>query len=60
MKIRARAKAFSSEPVQAYLFQIEDGQPVRVWDKVAGCFTACHSLSKASEARLRKLAKAKR
>lgn len=53
--VTARAKAFSSEPVNEYKFQVE-GKTVRVLDSIAGHFTLCHSLSQRQQQRIRRLA----
>ena len=55
IEITARAKAFSSEGIRNHRFQV-DGETVRVWDKVAGHFTTCHSLSKSAIRRIRRMA----
>ena len=54
--ITARARAFQSEPIQAYRFEIEPDGTVRVYDSVAGHYTLCHSLSRSAISRLRRLA----
>lgn len=56
MIIYARAKAFTREPVKENCFLVE-GDNVRVYDNIAGYFTACHALSKRTERRIVKLAK---
>jgi hypothetical protein len=57
-----RAKAFSGEGVRTHRVMVEadrvDGQDVirgavRVWDDVAGHYTACHSLSPRTIQRIR-------
>jgi len=53
--VTARAKAFKSQSVRTYEFQI-DGETVRVWNDLAKHFTTCHSLSKSAIARIRRLA----
>lgn len=50
-----RCKAFAGQPVREHRVRVEDGE-VRVWDRVAGYYTACHSLSPRTIARIRKLA----
>lgn len=52
--ITARAKVFGK--MDEYEFQIDGYGTVRVWDEVAGHYTTCHSMSKAQERRIRKLA----
>lgn len=55
--ITARCKAFCSEGVRVNKIRIDTDGTVRVWDAAAGHYTTCHSLSKATQNRLRKLAK---
>ena len=54
--ITARSKAFSGEGVRLHTFSVDLDGTVRVWDSVAGHFTACHTLSESAQKRLRKLA----
>ena len=65
--VTARAKAFSGEGVREHRFAIDPDTIlpmtqqrvpglIRVWDGVAGHYTACHSLSDSAKRRIRKLA----
>ena len=65
--VTARAKAFGGEGIRTHRFAVDPdttlpmtGQRVpglvRVWDDVAGHYTACHSLSASATRRIRKLA----
>jgi hypothetical protein len=54
-EITARAKAFSGQGVREHRFLVSEDGAVRVWDSVAGYFTACHSLSASAQARIRKM-----
>jgi len=57
IKITARAKAFSGEPIQKYSFLVNpETKSVRVYDSIAGYYTDCNSLSKPAKARIYKLA----
>jgi hypothetical protein len=56
--ITARAKAFSTEGVGTYRFQIETDGTIRVYDSVAGHYTLCSSLSPSARKRLIQLANA--
>ena len=57
IKITARAKAFSSEPMQEYRMLADIAtQTVSVWDSVAQHYTTCHSLRPASLKRILRLA----
>jgi hypothetical protein len=60
--LTVRCKAFSGEGVRSHRIMVEadkiDGKhvirgDVRVWDDVAGHYTACHSLSHAAIRRIR-------
>lgn len=54
--IIARAKAFTCQGIQTHRFAVAEDGVVRVWDEVAGYYTTCHSLSRAAERRIRRLA----
>lgn len=58
IRITARAKAFGDEGVREHkcLVDLADGS-VRVWDSVAGHYTACNSLSEAASKRIVRSAK---
>ena len=51
--ITIRAKAFSDEGVRAHRCTVDEDGTVRVWDRVAGHYTTCHSLSPAALRRAR-------
>lgn len=51
IKIQTRFRAFSGEGVKINKALIS-GSQVRVWDKAAGHYTVCHSLSKRQQSRL--------
>lgn len=53
--ITVRTKAFSGEGVREHKVMVE-ADALRVWDAVAGHYTLVHSISPASERRIRKLA----
>lgn len=55
--ITARAKAFSGEGIRQHKFALDTAGTVRVWDAIAGYYTRCHAMSKATESRIRNLAK---
>jgi hypothetical protein len=55
-KVTARAAAFAGQGVREHRFMIDTDGTVRVWDSIAGYYTACHSLSDAAQRRIRKLA----
>ena len=48
--INIRCKAFATEGVKTHKIMV-DGSSVRVWDRVAGHYTTCHSMSKAAVAK---------
>ncbi len=50
-------RAFTTESAREYAVLIE-GADVLVWDSVAGYYTSCHSLSKRTQARIAKQARA--
>jgi hypothetical protein len=54
--VRAIAKPFTAFPRELHEFQVGSDDIVRVWDCIAGHYTACHSMSKRSQARIRRLA----
>ena len=51
-----RAKAFTHEGTRDYRFLIDPDGTVRVWDKYAQHYTACHVLSDSEQKRIRDLA----
>lgn len=55
IEITARAKAFSGEGIKSHKFLVR-GNEVTVWDRVAGHYTTCHSMSSATVRRIAKLA----
>ena len=57
IEINARAKAFSGQGIRSHRFHVDSDGTVRVWDAIAGYYTSCHSLSRSTEARIRKLAR---
>jgi len=57
--IKARAKAFSGENIRQHKFAVASDGTVRVWDSIAGHYTTCHSMTPATQRRIRKLASAK-
>ena len=56
VEIEARAKAFAGEGVKTHRFRVDPNGDVRVWDRVAGYFTGCNSLSESAKKRISKLA----
>lgn len=54
--IKTRAKAFSGFGVQTIKATVDADGTIRVYDSVAGHFTACHALSESAKRRIRKLA----
>lgn len=54
--VLARARAFSGRPIRLHRFAVSPGE-VRVWDSIAGHYTACHALSPSAIARIRRLAR---
>ncbi|HXF44841.1 MAG TPA: hypothetical protein VNK91_01865 [Burkholderiaceae bacterium] len=58
MKIfKARAKFFSSFPVETRSVAVDNDGTVRVWDNVAGRYTTCHALTPSVIRRIRRMAK---
>jgi hypothetical protein len=55
-KVTARAAAFAGQGVREHRFLVDTDGTVRVWDSIAGHYTACHNLSDAAQRRIRKLA----
>lgn len=55
--LTVEAKAFSAEGVRQHRVAV-DGETVRVYDPVAGHYTACHSLSAGAQRRIVRLARA--
>lgn len=51
-----KCKAFSGEGVRENRVDVTEDGAVRVYDSVAGHYTTCHSLSKKTQARIRKMA----
>jgi hypothetical protein len=54
--LNVRCRAFSCEGVRMNRIAV-DGDTVRVYDSVAGCYVTLHSLSKRTQARILKMAK---
>jgi len=54
--LNVRCRAFSCEGVRLNKIMI-DGDTIRVWDSVAGCYVTLHSLSERTQARILKMAK---
>lgn len=54
--ITIRAKAFSTEGVKTHTVYVDESGIVRVYDSVAGHFTACHCLTPAAILRIRRAA----
>lgn len=52
-----RAKAFSGHGLETVRVQIEQDGTARVYDGVAGHYTACHSLSERDQQRARRKAR---
>jgi hypothetical protein len=50
-----RVKAFSGQGRREHKLSVSPDGTVRVWDDVAGHYTTCHSLSAATQSRVRKL-----
>lgn len=55
VEFTARARAFSGQGLRLHKFRY-DGCGLRVYDPIAGHYTACHSLTPAAMRRLVKLA----
>ena len=54
--VTARAKAFRGEGIRTHQFAVDpDTTLVRVWDDVAGHYTACHSLSASATRRIKRI-----
>lgn len=56
--ITARCKPFRGQGVAEHRLMVEADGTVRVWDEIAGYYTTLHSLSEASQRRIRALAEA--
>ena len=54
--IITRARAFTGSGIQTVRCSIDADGVVRVYDSVAGHYTACHALSASAIRRIRKLA----
>ena len=54
--VSVRAKAFSGRGIEQIKCDVDQDGTVRVWDSVAGHYTACHSLGKSAQQRIRKIA----
>ena len=57
--ITVKCKAFGNETAKDHKVLIEDNGMIRVYDSIAGYYTGCHSLSKATQRRIRKMAGSK-
>jgi hypothetical protein len=53
MIIKMRCKAFGGEGVRMNLLLVSSDGSVRAWDRIAGHYTSCHSLSVAALRRAR-------
>ena len=53
----ARCRAFRGERVRLNTILVDSVDTVRVWDSIAGHFTACHSLTDWHTARIRSAAR---
>lgn len=57
IEIEAKVKAFSCESTpRHHRLSVSPDGTVRVYDDVAGYYTTCHSMSAATQRRVRKLA----
>lgn len=56
IEIEANVKAFTGQGRRRHKLSISPEGTVRVWDDVAGHYTTCHSMSAATQSRIRKLA----
>ncbi len=54
--VTVKCKAFSGGRIAAHRCMVDADGTVRVYDDVAGYYTTCHSLSEATQRRIRKLA----
>lgn len=54
--VTIRARAFSGDGLRKHQCLVDTDGTVRVWDPVAGHYTACHRLSAKAKAKARKLA----
>lgn len=54
--VTVKCKAFSGGRIAAHRCMVDADGTVRVYDDVAGYYTTCHSLSPATQSRIRKLA----
>ena len=52
--IQIRCRAFAGDRIKINRISVDDGGKVRVWDSVAGHFTACHSLTSRSIGKIAK------
>jgi hypothetical protein len=53
IEVVVKAKAFSSESARNYRFCVDlSDNEIRVWDRVAGCFTNCNCLSASARRRI--------
>lgn len=52
--ITVKCKAFGSETAKDHKVLIEDSGAIRVYDSIAGYYTACHRLSKATQRSIRR------
>lgn len=54
--LTVRARAFAGQGVRTHEVTVHADGTIRVWDAVAGHYTTCHSLSRQTQARIRKQA----
>jgi hypothetical protein len=54
--VMIRARAFTGDRVRAHQCLVDSDGTVRVWDSIAGHYTACHILDNRAARRARKLA----
>lgn len=58
--VTVRCRPWSTEGAARHRCLVETDGSVLVWDRIAGHFTRCHSLSARSQAHVRRLARAVR
>jgi hypothetical protein len=56
-EIKVRAKAFTGRGIESVAVMVDADGTVRVYDDVAGHYTACHALGPHAIRRIRRLAK---
>ena len=55
IEVLARCKAFTGDKIREHRVQISADKTVRVWDRIAQHFTACHCLKLAAQRRIVKM-----